>query len=77
MSETEEGVIDILISQPRSDRAWEQAVQAMKTRMGWNCTDTIAFLENQIRKNSVVLRTEAVDRAADPKRRAQSWWERV
>jgi hypothetical protein len=45
--------------------------------MGWNSADTIAFVEMLIVKNVVVLRTEAVDRAADPERKAQSRWRRA
>lgn len=76
MSETEK-VVNILISQPQTDRVWDQAVHAIGAKMGWHSGDTIAFVEHQIRKNAVILRTEPIDRAADPKRKAQSWWERI
>ncbi len=77
MNKTKIGLVEILISQPRSERAWDQAVHAIGATMGWHNSDTIAFVEHQLRKNAVVLRTEAVDRAAHPNRRAQSWWEKA
>jgi len=73
MNETKNGLVEILISQPQSDRVWDQAVHAIGAKMGWHSADTIAFVEDLIGDDVVFLRTGAVDRSADPRGKAQSW----
>lgn len=76
MSETETDVIEILTLQPRSHTPWALAVQSINKGTGWNGPDIMTFIERLMNKNFIVLRTEAVDRAAYPRGTAQSWWEK-
>ncbi len=69
-------VIEILIAQPPTDRALGDAVQAINAVFGWSEPATLLFIEELSRRKLVALRTEAVDRATAPERRAQSWWEK-
>lgn len=73
MTETEQKVINILISTPpTSSRAG--AIQQVAAKMHWINKDTAAFVESLRMRGLVEERTNAVDVDARPKQRQRWWW---
>ena len=76
MNETEEQVVEILTSCPRTNVPWTEPMSAVAKKMEWSTEKTLAFVEYLMYRKIVVLKTEGLHRAAEQENRGQFWWER-
>ena len=73
MNETEERVVDILTSHPRSNIPWVEPMQAVAKTMKWNTDKTRVYVEYLMHRKYVVVKNDEpnVDRSG----KLQSWWD--
>ena len=76
MNETEERVVDILTSHPRSNIPWVEPMQAVARTMKWNTDKTRVYVEYLMHRKYIVLKEESLYNAAGSEKRGQFWWER-
>jgi hypothetical protein len=77
MNKTEERVVHILTSRPRSNMPWVVPMQAVARTMMWTTDRTRFYVESLMHKRCIVLKTDSlyID-AAGPESKGQFWWER-
>jgi len=80
MAETEEEtkVIDILVAYPKTEDHLKDPIHAVDKAMGWDTKRTQKFVDRLMRGHppSIVVKTEAINRGADPIAKSRWWWER-
>jgi hypothetical protein len=76
LSETEERVVEILTSQPRSDNPWTVPLRAVSKLMKWDVDKTRLYVEYLVNRKSVVLNTVGLNKTVEPEKKGEFWWQR-
>jgi DNA-binding transcriptional MerR regulator len=75
MNETEEQIVEILTSCPRTNVPWTEPMSAVAKKMKWSTEKTVAYVEHLMYRKIVVLKTEDLHKAAAQENKGQFWWE--
>ncbi len=75
MNEAEHRVIGILTSHRPTLKPLGEPILSVEVGMGWESAKAMAFVEYLMLCRLIVLKTETIDKATEPKRKARSWWE--
>jgi hypothetical protein len=76
MNETEESVVKILASHPRSDTPWVEPMQALAKRMKWPTDKTRRYVEYLMHRKYLVLKSDGMQTEGEAEPRGYFWWER-
>lgn len=76
MNETEEQVVEILTSHPRSNMPWVEPMRVVTKTMKWTTEKTRLYVEYLMHRKCIVLKSDGVHKADEPGDKGQFWWER-
>jgi hypothetical protein len=76
MNETEEQVIEILTSHPRSNMPWVEPMRVVAKTMKWTTEKTRLYVEYLMHCKYIVLKSDGMHKPDEPGDKGQFWWER-